>query len=127
MIDNSINSKWYSKDLVSKIITPNISTWRSRYDKKDQLLLKDNTIVIRNLRKEDMTPVIDTNSTQHIIEAKEQYRPDVVAYNVYGDARFAWIIMSANNIKDIFDFKTGLLITIPSITSLYRTGGVMSR
>lgn len=127
MIDDSINSRWYSKDLVDKIITPNISTWRSRYDKKDQLLLKDNTVVIRNLRKEDMTPVIDSNSTQHIIEPKEQYRPDVVAYNVYGDARFAWIIMSANNISDIFDFKTGLIITIPSITSLYRTGGVMSR
>ena len=127
MRDSSLKTDWYSEDLVEKIITPNLATWRSRYDLKDNLLLKDGSLIIRNLRKADMIPTIDSNSTQHVIEPGEQFRPDIVAYNMYGDARLAWIIMSANNLSDVFDFKTGMLITIPSTTSLYRTGGVMSR
>lgn len=118
---------WYSSSLVDKVITPKLNTYRSRYDLKEQLLLKDNTLVIRNMRKSDLTPVRSSDDMEYKIEAKEAYRPDIIANRVYGDPRYAWVILSANNLKDIFDLKTGMIITIPSIISLYKTGGILSR
>lgn len=125
--DNLVTKQWYSKDNVDLVISPNKTSIRSRYDLKDNLVLKDNNTVIRNLRRPDMVPYLDSSSTQHYIEAKENFRPDITAYNMYGDARYAWVILSANNMSDIFEYTTGKIITIPSVTSLYRTGGVMTR
>jgi hypothetical protein len=42
-----------------------------------------------------------------------EYRPDLVSYEFYGVTDFWWKIMEANNIKDIYDFKSGLSIKIP--------------
>ena len=93
---------WYSEELVSKVITPKLKTYISRYDLKEQLLLKDNTLVIRNMRKSDLTPNRSSDDIQYKIEAKEAYRPDIIANRVYGDPRYAWIILSTNNLRDIF-------------------------
>lgn len=128
MEENEIIRSWYSEDLVSKILVPNLDTWRSRYDLKEQELLKDGeTWVIRNLRKEDITPTRTSEDIQHIVAPGEHCRPDIVAYNAYGDANLAWVILSANNMSSIFDFRAGMQIIIPSIMSLYQTGGVLSR
>lgn len=118
---------WYSEELVNKVITPKLKTYRSRYDLKDQLLLKDNTLVIRNMRKSDLIPNRNSDDIQYKIEAKEAFRPDIIANRVYGDPRYAWIILSANNLSDIFDLKTGMIITIPSVISLYKAGGILAR
>jgi len=117
---------WYSVDLVNKIITPNIRKVRSRYDKKDQLLLKDGNLVIRNMRKSDL--LIRSNSTdiEYKVEAKDEYRPDLLAYKFYGDPRLAWVILDANDLRDIFELKAGMVIVVPSIINLYSSGGVMS-
>ena len=51
------------------------------------------------------------------IEGKYQYRPDLLAYDVYGDSRLWWVFTNANmnSIKDpIWDFKAGLTITYPT-------------
>lgn len=128
MDENEIIRSWYSEDLVSKILVPNLDIWRSRYDLKEQQLLKDGEIwVIRNLRKNDITPTRTSEDIQHIIAPGENYRPDVVAYNAYGDANLAWVILAANNMSSIFDFKAGMYIIIPSVISLYQAGGVLSK
>lgn len=124
---DSLNRQWYSKDLVKDLVIPNLVTWRSRYDLKEQLLLNNDTLVIRNLRANDMVPVRDSTDSPHIVTAGEAYRPDVVANNYYGDPRLAWIILASNDLSDIFDFVAGLEIIIPSVTSLYQSGGVLSR
>ena len=46
--------------------------------------------------------------------------------NVYGTARFWWIIASFNNIKDPFDVASGTVLIIPPKHSLYLSGGVLS-
>ena len=128
MEENELIRSWYSEDLVDKILVPNLDTWRSRYDLKEQELLKDgDTWVIRNLRKNDITPVKTSEDIQHIIAPGEHCRPDVVAYNAYGDANLAWVILSANNMSSIFDFRSGLHIIIPSTMSLYQAGGILCR
>ena len=123
----NIENTWYDRKLVKEIIKPNITAIRSRYDTKEQLLLNNGDLVIRNMRFNDMFPSKDSNNTQHKVEGSEAHRPDVIAYNVYGDPRLAWVILSANNISDIFDLEAGMIITIPSSISLYKSGGVMSK
>lgn len=128
MDENEIIRSWYSEDLVDKILIPNLDTWRSRYDLKEQELLKDGDIwVIRNLRKNDITPVRTSEDIQHIVAPGEDCRPDVIAYNAYGDGNLAWVILAANNMSSIFELKAGMYIVIPSTLSLYQTGGILCR
>lgn len=49
-----------------------------------------------------------------VIPAGMEYRPDLISKKAYGVPDFWWKIMEANNIKDIFDFKSGLTIRIPN-------------
>lgn len=126
MSDRLIRS-WYSEDLVKEIFTPNLTSWRSRYDLKEQLLLKDDSLVIRCMRQSDLVPVRSSEDTEHEVEPQEAYRPDIIANNAYGDPRLAWVILSANNLSDIFSLKAGMRIIIPSISAIYRSGGVMYR
>jgi len=43
-------------------------------------------------------------------------RPDAIAYNVYGNAKYWWIIAMANKIKDpFFEFHKGRELIIPNI------------
>lgn len=43
-----------------------------------------------------------------------EYRPDLVSFKAYGTVDLWWRIMEINNIKDVYDFKAGLTIRIPS-------------
>lgn len=49
-----------------------------------------------------------------LLSVYEEYRPDLVSLKVYGTTDYWWTILEANGISDIFDFKTGLTIKIPS-------------
>lgn len=54
------------------------------------------------------------NDSYMVVPSGMEYRPDLVSYEVYGTPDFWWKIMEANNIKDIFDFKTGTNLRIPN-------------
>jgi hypothetical protein len=57
---------------------------------------------------------VQVNKT--IIPSKYNLRPDLMAYNLYGNSKLWWVIIHYNRdvIKDpIFDFKAGLLIVVP--------------
>ena len=94
---------------------------------KEQLLLNDNNLVIRNMRANDMVPYKTSQDTIHIVTISEQYRPDVIANNAYGDPNLAWVILSANGLSDIFDLVAEMEIRIPSSLSIYNMGGVLNR
>ena len=121
----NINQTWYSEELVNEVQVPKLSNVRSRYDLKERLLLEDGNLVIRNMRKNDLVPNTSSNDMLHIVKPGERHRPDIIANNVYGDPRLAWIILSANNLSDIFDLETDLEIVIPSSSSIYSAGGVL--
>lgn len=124
---NDLTRQWYAESKVEEVYSPDIATWRSRYDLKENILLKDGSYVIRNLRKADMYPYRNRDDIEHIVEAREENRPDLIANDAYGDPRLAWVILSANNLSDFFDLKVGMRIRIPSSTSLYASGGVLNR
>ena len=55
------------------------------------------------------------------INSTYQYRPDLLAHDLYGDAGLWWVfsIRNPNTIKDpVFDFKPGVKIYIPKKTTL---------
>lgn len=126
-MNGEVAKHWYSKSKVKTIFSPDLSSWRSRYDLKDQLLLRNDKLVIRNMRKSDLISPTNSTDMEHQVEPKEAFRPDIIAYNVYGDPRLAWVILSFNNMKDVFELKAGMRIIIPSATTIYMNGGVMSR
>lgn len=42
-----------------------------------------------------------------------QFRPDLVAKEVYGSEDFWWVIMEHNGMKDVMEFKAGKIIRLP--------------
>jgi hypothetical protein len=52
-----------------------------------------------------------------VITGRTQYRPDLISYVAYGDSRYWWKIMEANNIFDVMDLKAGLNILIPGLSN----------
>ena len=49
-----------------------------------------------------------------VIPPGEEYRPDLTSNRAFGTPDFWWRILEANNINDIFDYKAGRNIRIPS-------------
>ena len=117
----------FDPKLVESYIESSETIAESRYTLKPQLRLANGDVVIRNLRISDLYIVENTDDTVYKIQAKEQYRPDIVAYKQYNNPNLAWVILSANNMKSIFDFKTDIVIRIPEVTGLYTSGGVLSK
>src|SRR5262252_8689768 len=49
---------------------------------------------------------------------KDRFMTDLVSQRVYGFSDYWWKIMEANGIFDVFDFKAGTNIRIPTATNL---------
>lgn len=54
------------------------------------------------------------NDRYYVITAGTQYRPDIVSRNAYGKEGYWWLIMTANNMIDVLEFKAGTTILIPT-------------
>jgi hypothetical protein len=58
-----------------------------------------------------------TQTTKFEIDQKYHKRPDLLAYNLYGDAKFWWVfaLYNRNQLLDpINDFTLGTLIFVPN-------------
>jgi hypothetical protein len=56
-----------------------------------------------------------------------EYRPDLLAYDLYGDVNLWWVfsIRNKNLIKDpIYDLESGLQIYLPKLTTIKATLGI---
>lgn len=71
-------------------------------------------------------PVSRTDYTYEI-EAKFRHRPDLLAYELYGDPGLWWVFTQRNIeiLKDpIYDFESGLVIKIPMRDNLQKYLGL---
>jgi hypothetical protein len=64
-------------------------------------------------------PIVPDFTQIEVLTLTQKYnlRPDILAYELYGDAHFWWIfpLYNKNQILDpINDFKTGLVILVPT-------------
>lgn len=63
----------------------------------------------------------------YTIEPQFNYRPDLLAYSLYGDRKLWWVFAQRNLdiIEDpVFDFRVGVQIYIPKKTSLFNVLGL---
>lgn len=62
-------------------------------------------------------PYIPDGGEQVMVITKGiEYRPDLVSYDVYGFPDAWWMILEANKMKDVFEFKAGRTIILPNRT-----------
>ena len=93
---------------ISRFITSS-----SRYKKSKLIYYTENKYVtFTTYKKENYDEKENIRYT--VITKNYEYRPDMVSQEAYGVPDFWWRIMEFNNIKDVFDFKSGLNIAIPS-------------
>lgn len=124
---SKLGKTWYDAYQVDNVIENNEETVSSRYSTKTNLLLNDGKTVIRNLRASDIDIPVSDDDTVYKITPGEEFRPDIVAYREYKDPTLYWVLLSANNMKSIFEFVANKIIRIPEITKLYMDGGVLGK
>lgn len=64
---------------------------------------------------------------RYIIESQYTHRPDLLAYDVYGNAKLWWVFVQRNMsvLKDpIYDFTSGTVIYLPKRSNLEKFLGV---
>lgn len=69
----------------------------------------------------------ESDDIVYTIEAQYTYRPDLLAYDLYGDQRLWWVFAQRNMdlIKDpVYDMLPGLQIYLPKGESLNRILGL---
>lgn len=118
---------WYDPEQVVSLMEKIEETVQSRYSSKVNLNLKNGDTIIRNLRISDLEIEESDEDIVYKIEPSERYRPDLLALKYYNNPNLAWVLLAANNMKTIFDFKDGIVIRIPNVTSLYTNGGILSK
>lgn len=68
------------------------------------------------------------NDALFIIPTVYEYRPDLLAYDLYNDSRLWWVFAERNPNKlaydPYFDFVTGLGIYIPKLATLKQVLGI---
>jgi hypothetical protein len=69
----------------------------------------------------------EADDIQFTITSLYMHRPDLLAYDVYGDAQYWWVfaVRNVDVIKDpIYDFITGQVIYLPKITTIKNALGL---
>jgi hypothetical protein len=85
--------------------------------------IQDNYLGIFNIRPVSSEP----DDFAYTIESQYEYRPDLLAFDLYGETSLWWVFMQRNLdvIQDpIFDFTAGTKIFIPKNSSLRTVLGI---
>jgi hypothetical protein len=86
----------------------------SRYINSQVLFYGSQKKITFNIYQRRTIPV-SADDRYVYINAGYEYRPDLVSYKAYGIPDYWWLILQANNINDVFYFKNGITVRIPSI------------
>ena len=98
----------------AKIDTRTFVTTASRYISSKVMYYGDLRRLTFSTYKRNL-PGVTKDDRFMVITKGYEFRPDLVSVKVYGLPDFWWRIMEANGIADIYDFKAGVNIRIPSM------------
>jgi|TARA_Y100000310_G_scaffold49792_1_gene45987 hypothetical protein len=73
------------------------------------------------------TITVELDDQSYTIERTYAYRPDLLAYDLYGSPRLWWVFAqrNPNEIEDpIYDFKPGVTIQLPKPANISKDLGV---
>jgi hypothetical protein len=88
-------------------------TQASRYVGSDVIRWGEKKLLTFKILKREEVPT-SPNDRFAVIEAGQEFRPDIVSVAAFSIPDFWWRILQANNMSDIFDFKAGKTIRIPN-------------
>ncbi len=86
---------------------------KDRYDMSKLIQWNEGCYDILDSYFWDMLKTVEL-SGRYVIQG-EEHRPDLLAYNVYGDVQYWWILMLFNNLSCNEQLKTGMVIEYPSL------------
>jgi hypothetical protein len=69
----------------------------------------------------------ESDDFRYVIENQYRHRPDLLAYDLYGDAKLWWVFIQRNmdTLKDcIYDFEPGTVIFVPKKSNLQNYLGI---
>lgn len=69
----------------------------------------------------------EADDFRYVIEGQYRHRPDLLAYDLYGNPKLWWVFVQRNMnvIKDpIYDFEEGVVIYLPKKSNLEKFLGV---
>lgn len=67
--------------------------------------------------------MLDGKQSPYVIDSKYNHRPDKLSYDLYSTSKLWWVFAVCNRdiLEDpLWDFKTGVTITVPSPESVRR-------
>lgn len=67
--------------------------------------------------REDMMKIAGPYESFYVT-AKYEYRPDILAFELYGSSMYAWCILKVNNFKSIYEMVAGTYIYVPQLTQV---------
>ena len=65
----------------------------------------------------DMDALFDVDLIRYIIKDKYGERPDILAFDMYGDVDYWWLILLCNGMEKFEDFTVGKEILLPEPSS----------
>ena len=86
----------------------------SRYNRSDIVYYGDRRfITFETYKRVNYEP--SSQDLFYVISKGTEFRPDLVSWKVYGSVSNWWRILEANRMKDVWEFRSGVNIIIPSI------------
>ena len=70
---------------------------------------------------------VSSDDVLYQVNSRYEFRPDLLAYDLYGDSRLWWVFAARNKdiLKDsIFDLVAGTSIVIPAAETIKKTLGL---
>lgn len=70
---------------------------------------------------------MNPSDVYYVIPVVYEYRPDMLAYDLYNDPKLWWVFAqrNPNRLKDpLFDFRAGVGIYVPKLDTLVRVLGI---
>ncbi len=104
-----------SIESVAGVVNSNFVGNNSRYNNSEIINYVSNNkkfLTFKTWVRPTRQPSPDDKS--YTITAGTEYRPDIVAKNAYNREAWWWILLLANNMSDILEFKAGTTIIIPT-------------
>jgi hypothetical protein len=96
----------------SNIDSKRFVTFTSRYSGSDVYYYTENKLLTFGTYKKTNIP-LSNRDKYYVVTSSTEFRPDLVSLAAYGTVDFWWKIMESNNIKDIYQFRSGLNIRLP--------------
>ena len=96
------------------------------YQSNSHLAITDQNNVYLDVYEPRAIPITG-DEFEYTLQYKHRYRPDLLSYELYKTSKFWWVFKIANPDKidhPIWDFKEGLVLTIPGKSAINEFGNI---